>query len=64
MEINNNNPALFQMAKPDPALNFWLNQWTPELFIVRVAMHIPRYYLPEYDCVRASNPFERSNIFH
>ena len=38
MEINNNNPSLFQMAKPDPALDFWLNQWTPELFIVRVAL--------------------------
>ena len=33
MEVNNNNPSLFQMAKPDPALNFWLNQWTPKLFI-------------------------------
>ena len=37
MEINNNNPSIFSMAKPDTALNFWLNQWTPELFIVTVA---------------------------
>ena len=44
MEINNNNPSLFQMAKPDTALNFWLNQWTPELFIVMVATPILNFF--------------------
>ena len=63
MEINNNNPSLFQMAKPDPALDFWLNQWTPELFIVRVALRKLLTWF-ESDSFLASNQFERSNIFH
>lgn len=63
MEINNNNPSLFQMAKPDPALDFWLNQWTPELFIVRVALGKLLTW-SELDSFLASNQFERSNIFH
>ena len=63
MEINNNNPSLFQMAKPDPALDFWLNQWTPELFIVRVALGKLLTW-SELDSFLVSNQFERSNIFH